>query len=80
MESGERSFSRGDGRSRRRSGNRIPDIEEGIDDILRVYGTEERDGRLFWLSLKSATSKAAVTGCTFYGIRRKESPIAETST
>ena len=60
MEVGERSFSRGDGRSPRQSGNMIPDIEEGRYDILRVYGTEERDGRLFWSSLKSATSKAAI--------------------
>ena len=62
MEFGERSFPRGDGRSPRRSGNMVSDVEGGRYDIFQVSGTEERDGRLFWPSLKSATSKAAITG------------------
>ena len=38
------------------------DGEGGRYDIFQVYGIEERAGRLFWPSLKSATSKAAITG------------------
>ena len=82
MEVGERSFSREDGRSPRQSGNMVPDIEGGIYDIFLVYGTEERDGRLFWPSL-NATSKAAILhplDSDSNGMRRKELPIAETST
>ena len=62
MEVGERSFSCGEGRSPRRSGNMDTDGEGRRYDIFQVYGTEERDGQLFWPSLKSATSKAAITG------------------
>ena len=77
MERGERSFPRGDGRSPRRSGNMVPDTKGEGFDIFRENGTEERGGRLFWPSLKSATSKAAInldsdsTGC---GEKNRRSP------
>lgn len=85
MEGGVRSFSRGDWRSRRSTGEREAGGEGGRHGIFWVRGRDEHAGGRFWPPLKSASSKVAGSGSRKLRCsggegaprtRRKETPMA----